>query len=219
MIEILAALISGVATVLASVIAKTRSLKELESLLGIGKRAEGANALGKQPAEAWPLQRNILLFIVAAVAGGLLIHVVTAAAETGLNTGGYKVPVGTIIAYIGAIPPDGWLLCDGSPIDRQYKELRKTVGGDNTPDLRGRFLRGLDRTGKLDHDGLTRALGSPQEDMVGPHTHTAKSQGQLGPGNAFATTVPTTPHSLTTDQNEGYETRPKNIAVNFIIKY
>jgi hypothetical protein len=80
---------------------------------------------------------------------------------------------GTIVAFGGATPPEGWLLCDGSALrsdDPQYKALFAAIGtnwGDGTscgrgakykvidkgtdfniPDLRGYFLRGLDESGE-----------------------------------------------------------------------
>lgn len=52
------------------------------------------------------------------------------------------VPQGTpgqIIASLHPLP-EGWLRCDGSPIDRdQYRALFDVIGASNTPDLRGRF--------------------------------------------------------------------------------
>jgi hypothetical protein len=68
--------------------------------------------------------------------------------EPGLN-----VPVGTIIAFAGETPPDGFLACVGAFVSRtSYADLFAVVGtlygtGDGTttfqlPDLRGRFLQG-----------------------------------------------------------------------------
>lgn len=63
-------------------------------------------------------------------------------------------PVGTVVAFAGPTPPAGWLLCDGAAVNRTtYADLYAVIGdtwgyGDqsatfNLPDLRGRFLRGV----------------------------------------------------------------------------
>lgn len=63
------------------------------------------------------------------------------------------VPTGSILPYAGGTAPDGWLLCDGSQVNRvDYKALFDVIGttygiGDgsttyNLPDLRGRFPLG-----------------------------------------------------------------------------
>jgi len=67
------------------------------------------------------------------------------------------VPVGAIFPFAGAIPPDGYLLCDGSEVSiGTYSTLFGVIGyaykktgliGNNTfalPDLRGRFALGPD---------------------------------------------------------------------------
>ncbi|AEE52286.1 phage tail protein [Haliscomenobacter hydrossis] len=101
------------------------------------------------------------------------------------------VPAGSIMAYGGATPPDGWLLCDGSTVSSsKYPELFGAIGtnwGDggsgsfNLPDLRGLFLRGIDGTAGNDPDKTTRAsknsgnagnrVGSYQDDMFQGHFH------------------------------------------------
>lgn len=50
-------------------------------------------------------------------------------------------PVGSVSAYVGAIAPGGWLLCDGTASTAAYPILASMVGAV-TPDMRGRFLLG-----------------------------------------------------------------------------
>ena len=54
-------------------------------------------------------------------------------------------PVGAVVPYFGATAPAGWLMCDGGaiPADAKYARLKALVG-NNTPNLRGRFLVGVD---------------------------------------------------------------------------
>jgi microcystin-dependent protein len=68
------------------------------------------------------------------------------------------VPIGAILPYAGATPPDGYLFCDGSEVERaKYPDLYDIIGvvyngtsalvGVNTyrlPDLRGRLPLGKD---------------------------------------------------------------------------
>ena len=78
-------------------------------------------------------------------------------------------PVGTIISYGGDVNlslPDGYLVCDGSLKNiSDYQKLFNAVGtswgGDGTstfrvPDLRGRFLRGVDDGEGNDPDAAAR---------------------------------------------------------------
>jgi microcystin-dependent protein len=86
-----------------------------------------------------------------------------------------SIPSGAVIDFGGATAPDGWLLCDGSPVSREtYARLYDIIGttygiGDgattfNVPDSRGRSSMGAG-TGA----GLTaRLLG----DKTGEETHT-----------------------------------------------
>jgi microcystin-dependent protein len=67
-----------------------------------------------------------------------------------------EVPIGTIQPYGGDVIPDGFFLCDGTTISRtDYATLFAAIGttwgyGNNSttfhlPDLRGNFLRGVDK--------------------------------------------------------------------------
>lgn len=83
-------------------------------------------------------------------------------------------PAGTMSPYGGDVtaPPAGWLVCDGSAVSRaQYPALFAMIGtawgeGDgsttfNLPDLRGRFLRGVDGGTGRDPDAATRTASAP----------------------------------------------------------
>lgn len=155
------------------------------------------------------------------------------------------VPAGTVVAFGGSTPPSGWLLCDGSSLLRaSYPRLFAAIGAShgqvdgssfNVPDLRGRFVRGVDGNAGRDPDAAARAVpavggnsgdsvGSVQSDELRSHTH--RSRGG-------ATTAPTSCTNCVTLQiaREDYqpsfdatyaggaETRPTNLALNWIIKY
>lgn len=115
---------------------------------------------------------------------------------------------GMIIAYGGSAAPSGWLLCDGSAVSRTtYAALFAVISenfgqGDNSttfnvPDLRGRFLRGVDGGAGNDPDAASRtaiatggntgdAVGSLQGEEYKSHTHTqdAHGHGVTDPGHA-----------------------------------
>ena len=98
----------------------------------------------------------------------------------GLNT----VPVGSIMCFAGQTCPDGWLLCDGRPINRaDYQKLYSTIGTTygsgngsttfNLPNLQDRFPMGkgtdastLGGTGGSNSVTLT-------SDKLPSHSHTA----------------------------------------------
>lgn len=104
------------------------------------------------------------------------------------------VPVGTIVAYGGDKNnvPTGWLLCDGASLAKtDYPQLFAAIGGAwgtsgasfNMPDLRGRFLRGVNDGATNDPDGASRTaintggntgnlVGSLQGEAVKSHNHT-----------------------------------------------
>lgn len=98
---------------------------------------------------------------------------------------GYVAPVGTIVMYAGATPPQGWLLADGSAISRTtYQDLFTAIAttfgnGDgsstfNLPNLQGRVPFGKASAGTFatlggnggaethNHGGNTGVAGSHQ---------------------------------------------------------
>jgi microcystin-dependent protein len=81
------------------------------------------------------------------------------------------MPAGAILAYGGTGAPAGWLPCDGASCLRaDYPELFAAIGTAfgaadgthfNLPDLRGRFLRGVDGGSGRDPDKAGRTAMAP----------------------------------------------------------
>lgn len=111
-------------------------------------------------------------------------------------------PTGSILAFGGETAPEGWVLCDGSMLDRtQYASLFAAIGtahgeGDGSttfhvPDYRGRFLRGVDNGAGRDADAGSRtaantggntgdAVGAVQGDAM--RNFTGSTDGSNGSG-------------------------------------
>lgn len=153
----------------------------------------------------------------------------------------YDVPPGTIVPYAahigGAAPPapEGWIKCNGALLQRAaYGRLFGVIGtvygstnssNFNVPDLRAEFIRGLDDGRGID---ASRILGSLQQFQVEGHTHFGAGNAfiwvnsggnqSMNPGGGVAQPVSSTsqyPPSITGPN----ETRPRNIALHFLIKY
>ncbi|MDI2594348.1 phage tail protein [Pseudomonas sp. 681] len=93
------------------------------------------------------------------------------------------VPAGAIFAFVMAVTPKGYLKANGAAVSRTvFARLFQQIGtsygaGDGSttfhlPDLRGRFIRGLDEGAALDPG---RTLGSRQDSQNAWHAHTASS--------------------------------------------
>lgn len=139
-----------------------------------------------------------------------------------------RIEAGTVAAFGMDTPPSGWLVADGAAISRLlYSALFNKIGdtfgpGDgattfNIPDLRGEFLRGTDAQRGVDPG---RVFGSSQSDEFRSHTHSLTFSG--GSGNQFDPYLQTGSYlktSRTTDSAGGSETRPRNVALQFCIKF
>jgi phage-related tail fiber protein len=181
------------------------------------------------------LKKVALGLVLICVVSLLLYPAITvqASEETGINsntlaTAEPGVPIGTIIAFAGAVPPKGYLLCDGTSYSRiTYEDLYSVIGTIygcldgatfRVPDLRGEFLRGVDSGRGVD---TGRALGSTQADDLKSHNHTAllyceNGGGYFAGGNSGA---PGADGTGVTQNTGGSETRPRNVAINYCIKY
>ncbi len=161
-------------------------------------------------------------------------------------------PIGSIVAYAGNLPaPAGWLVCDGSQeeID-DYSQLAAILGtawgtADQgyfiLPDLRGMFLRGVDKSASgtptnppndpdrdsrvADHTGGNTGnnLGALQYSAVGPHTHGVMSITQTPQHNIYNIDSSVASQYFDTVPSDGpdpggSDTRPLNAYVWWIIR-
>ena len=153
---------------------------------------------------------------------------------------GSALPVGVPVPWPSATPPTGWLKCNGAAFSaEEYPELAKAYPTNKLPDLRGEFIRGWDDGRGID---AGRALLSLQAGMLEKHRHMvvandgydskeewelaaifrkAYTQGRgLDAADAGGTLIPSpTLHTRGSIGNTGgSETRPRNIAFNYIVR-
>ncbi|EGB7419407.1 phage tail protein [Escherichia coli] len=153
---------------------------------------------------------------------------------------GSALPVGVPVPWPSATPPTGWLKCNGAAFDKvKYPHLATAYPSGKLPDLRGEFIRGWDDRRGID---AGRALLSIQTGMLEKHRHIvvandgydskeewelatifrrAYTQGRgLDAADAGGTLIPSpTLHTRGSIGNTGgSETRPRNIAFNYIVR-
>lgn len=175
--------------------------------------------------------------ITIGTAAGFCLALLLGASRNGLLSEVEKiskrtVPAGTIAAFGGASNsiPDGWLLCDGRPIKKElYPDLFEAiktawgggysgqikVGDFNLPDLRGRFLRGVDGGNGNDPDAAARVrsnidgnagnqVGSTQAGSMISHEHSVSLTGSVGAGGIHQ-------HTFSIGPGDG---EPRNMAAD-----
>ncbi|MDS7860441.1 phage tail protein [Klebsiella michiganensis] len=156
-------------------------------------------------------------------------------------------PVGVPLPYPSATPPTGWLKCNGAVFDKvKYPGLAAVFPSGNLPDLRGEFIRGWDDSRGIDNGrALLSSQGHSlrdhshnQEFWTGSNTtsSTIAQTGNYGPlvtqGDGGIVYTDREPQSLPSAvraigtrgvasdnaANIGTETRPRNIAFNYIVR-
>ena len=134
----------------------------------------------------------------------------------------YLTPVGAIVAFPFWSAPAGWLPCDGRST-AGYPDLAAKVG-NFVPDLRGYFVRGAGTNADGTASGT---LGAKQGDMFRSHNHhVGKNDNINTPANARGTRTALEVNAsnkrdypIYVDSTGGDETRPKNIALHYCIKF
>ena len=164
---------------------------------------------------------------VVTIDSGIIDSVYTYEFGSMYELGSEGAPVGTVTAYAGYSAPKGWLMCNGQScaISAYYKlyavigtQYGGSTGAFNVPDLRGRFVRMFDYGAGRD---AGRTFGDYQADDIAAHTHTvaADNTGGAGAGPYLAGAGSTNATVTTSSAGGASETRPKNLAMNYIIKY
>ncbi|HHU9196822.1 TPA: phage tail protein [Escherichia coli] len=211
---------SAIAAMVGSAPAALDTLNELAAALGNDPNFATTmlNALaGKQPLD------NTLTNLSGKDVAGLLAYL-------GLGEGS-ALPVGVPVPWPSATPPTGWLKCNGAAFSaEEYPELAKAYPTNKLPDLRGEFIRGWDDGRGVDS---RRAVLSTQEPTVGTfYVELAIISGTLsGSGAKFTDSVGigSTSSNITVSNGNDQsvsgtvavnpvDTRPRNIAFNYIVR-
>jgi microcystin-dependent protein len=144
---------------------------------------------------------------------------------------GVGTPAGAVMPFAMNSAPAGWLAANGTAVSRStyaalFSAISTTYGaGDGSttfalPDLRGYFVRGSGTNGDATASGT---FGVKQADDLKSHTHSYTDQVRVsvgvfnvagGTGQDGATDL-----GRTTGSTGGTETRPKNIAMLYCIKF
>lgn len=148
------------------------------------------------------------------------------------------VPTGAVLPFAQNSAPAGWLKCNGAAVSRTtYATLFAAIGetygaGDGSttfrlPDLRGEFVRGWDDARGVD---AARAIGTSQADAFQGHYHghmtgtNTTAGGQYTVGQSTNSVKTGCVRAAITDGTNGdprtaAETRPRNVALLYCIKF
>ena len=141
----------------------------------------------------------------------------TALENLGLGEGS-ALPVGVPVPWPSVTPPTGWLKCNGAAFSaEEYPELAKVYPTNKLPDLRGEFIRGWDDGRGIDSG---RTLLSAQDGSIEAHGHDYNGAIYTSSGHSWANTTDAghRAYSGFTSSYGGSETRPRNIAFNYIVR-
>ncbi|EPO9001717.1 phage tail protein [Escherichia coli] len=198
---------SAIAGMVGSAPAALDTLNELAAALGNDPNFATTmlNALaGKQPLD------NTLTNLSGKDVAGLLTYL-------GLGEGS-ALPVGVPVPWPSVTPPTGWLKCNGAAFSaEEYPELAKVYPTNKLPDLRGEFIRGWDDGRGIDSG---RTLLSAQDGSIEAHGHDYNGVIYTSSGPSWANTTDAghRAYSGFTSSYGGSETRPRNIAFNYIVR-
>ncbi|MGE4909892.1 phage tail protein [Yersinia enterocolitica] len=197
------------------------------ALLNVGTTA-GTVAAGNDSRITGALQKSANLSEIKG-AGAAAV----AATLANLGISGNLIPVGIPLPWPAATPPDGWLKCNGSVFDKnQLPQLALVYPSGRLPDLRGEFLRGWDDGRGVDSG---RGLLTVESDEIRSHRHAKLNidvsgvaygmaagnySGQQTGGFYSYTTIgyDSGAPGIETGATGGSETRPRNIAFNYIVR-
>lgn len=143
--------------------------------------------------------------------------------------------VGIPLPWPKETPPTGWLACNGQQFDKNmYPKLADAYPSGILPDLRGEFIRGWDGKRGIDearsilswqdsnnkaHNHETWNFIGSMRDSIGSYTFGTTQKNQSSYPNACGFEHKKNDAKIAlTNTAGGNESRPRNIAYNYIIK-
>lgn len=183
-------------------------------------------------------QRAIKKYIDDAVAAEIQNRISADSSLQNQISGFQGIPTGTIMYTAVAAVPAGYLALNGQSLSKStYSALYTVLGGTygqtdttfNLPDVRGEFIRGWDNSRGID---INRTIGSSQAESFKSHSHPyvdtyfkeawgqdGQFNGAYGSNGGADNDNYDSNYQRTTSAVGGSETRPRNIALQAIIKY
>ncbi len=148
---------------------------------------------------------------------------------------GSALPVGVPVPWPSATPPTGWLKCNGAPFSAaQHPELAKVYPALKLPDLRGEFIRGWDDgrgvdSGRVVLTGQSQSVQQHTHDLAMAYSSESGYKDKLGAGPnsdmiPIKDMIKVTTFNgsggfyLKANDSTGAETRPRNLAFNYIVR-
>nr|WP_242688852.1 phage tail protein [Photorhabdus tasmaniensis] len=130
-------------------------------------------------------------------------------------------PVGVPMPYPNRYTPVGYLTCNGQAFNKsQYPQLAIAYPSGVLPDLRGEFIRGWDDGRGVDSG---RVCGTWQAGANESHSHTMPTGRMPVNVDSISKTWVVVENDVSTTKVSTYvaggnETRPRNIAFNYIVR-
>ena len=142
--------------------------------------------------------------------------------------------VGMVAAFPLTYAPPGWLVCNGTFVSKTtYSNLYNRIGPScqqnptqfKLPDLRGLFIRGYHMGSNAYETDVARGINSLQGDAFRDHTHdlfireTSSGDFDTSGGDSGGVNHSKGETKGANGSGTGPETRPKNLALLYCIKY
>lgn len=178
---------------------------------------ELAAALGNDPNFATTVTNSLAGKMDKSANGSDIENVSVFLQNLGLGEGS-ALPVGVPVPWPSATPPTGWLKCNGAAFSaEEYPELAKVYPTNKLPDLRGEFIRGWDDGRGVDSG---RAIQSTQSHSIEAHDHIVyfRVNGVTTSSGVNDVMKYGDANPRPTSSTGGNETRPRNIAFNYIVR-